>query len=405
MLLNVELCYKDTQTWADADYAIAAEQYTLAERDAASLAVNGNEEVSLVKTTNGYRVSSSVMEMTFAANGTMNSWTVNGKTIAVAGPEYDNYRWVENDKPTESLGEYNEKNGIQSKSATFTLSEDKKSVNVVINASGWFCKYKFVYTITADGALLVDAVYTVVPKDARRIGLSLTFPAGFEQVEYYAYGPFENYVDRRGGSTLGRYYTTVSDMFEPYPKPQSMGNREGLRDLLLFNPDQEYGVKVQARGNVAFSLLHYSDVDLKRAGHAWELKKGDVYAHFDCAQKGIGNGSCGNVVTLDKYLIPQGKEYSCSLLFTPVSDIESCIENVTENVVRFSVADGVLMCHGNFDASAVLSVYNMGGVKVASAAVAGDCGTVSMDVNHLPHGSYIVVLKGDSGSRVYKIVL
>ena len=405
LLLNVELCYKDAQTWADADYAIAAEQYTLAERDAASLAVNGNEEVSLVKTTNGYRVSSSVMEMTFAANGTMNSWTVNGKTIAVAGPEYDNYRWVENDKPTESLGEYNEKNGIQSKSATFTLSEDKKSVNVVINASGWFCKYKFVYTITADGALLVDAVYTVVPKDARRIGLSLTFPAGFEQVEYYAYGPFENYVDRRGGSTLGRYYTTVSDMFEPYPKPQSMGNREGLRDLLLFNPDEEYGVKVQARGNVAFSLLHYSDVDLKRAGHAWELKKGDVYAHFDCAQKGIGNGSCGNVVTLDKYLIPQGKEYSCSLLFTPVSDIESCIENVTENMVRFSVADGVLMCHGNFDAPAVLSVYNMGGVKVASAAVAGDCGTVSMDVNHIPHGSYIVVLKGDSGSRVYKIVL
>ena len=405
LMLNVEVCYKGEQTWVEAGYAIAAEQYTLAERGAAPLTLEGNEEVSLVKTTDGYKVSSSVMEMTFASNGTMNSWTVNGKTIALAGPEYDNYRWVENDKPTESLGEYNAKNGITSKSATFTLSQDKKSVNVVIKASGWFCKYVFKYTITADGALLVDAAYTVVPKDARRIGLSLTFPAEFEQVEYYAYGPFENYIDRRGGSMLGRYYTTVSDMFEPYPKPQSMGNREGLRDLLLFNPDEGYGVKVQTRGDVAFSLLHYSDETLKKANHTWELQKSNVYAHFDCAQKGIGNGSCGNVATLDKYLIPQGKEYSCSLLFTPVSDIESCIENVTDNVVRFSVADGVLMCHGNFDASAVLSVYNMGGVKVASAAVAGDCGTVSMDVNHLPHGSYIVVLKGDSGSRVYKIVL
>jgi beta-galactosidase len=194
-------------------------------------------------------------------------------------------------------------------------------------------------------------------------------------------------------------------MFEPYPMPQSMGNREGLRDLLLFNPDEGYGVKVQTRGNVAFSLLHYSDEALKRANHTWELKKGNVYAHFDCAQKGIGNGSCGNVATLDKYLIKNGAKYNCSLLFTPVSDIESGIEDVTENMVRFSVANGVLMCHGNFDASAVLSVYNMGGVKVASAAVAGDCGTVSMDVNDLPHGSYIVVLKGDSGSRVYKIVL
>ena len=405
LMLNVEICYKDAQTWVDRDYAIATEQYTLAERNAAPLALNDNEEISLVKTTDGYKVSSSVMEMTFASNGTMNSWIVNGKTIAVAGPEYDNYRWVENDKPTESLGEYNAKNGITSKSATFTLSQDKKSVNVVINASGWFCKYVFKYTITADGSLLVDAAYTVVPKDARRIGLSLAFPAEFEQVEYYAYGPFENYVDRRGGSMLGRYYTTVSDMFEPYPKPQSMGNREGLRDMLLFNPDEGYGVKVETRGNVAFSVLHYKDVDLKNAGHTWELKKGDVYAHFDCAQKGIGNGSCGNVATLGKYLIPQGGEYSCSLLFTPVTGIESGIENVTENALRFSVADGKLVCNGNIGASAILSVYNMGGVKVASAKATGACESIALDVHHLPHASYIVVVKDGNSTTVHKVVL
>ena len=405
LMLNVEICYKDAQTWVDRDYAIATEQYTLAERNVAPLALNGNEEISLVKTTNGYKVSSSVMEMTFASNGTMNSWTVNGKTIAVEGPEYDNYRWVENDKPTESLGEYNAKNGITSKSATFTLSQDKKSVNVVINASGWFCKYVFKYTITADGSLLVDAAYTVVPKDARRIGLSLTFPAEFEQVEYYAYGPFENYIDRRGGSMLGRYYTTVSDMFEPYPKPQSMGNREGLRDLLLFNPDEGYGVKVETRGDVAFSALHYKDVDLKNAGHIWELQKGNVHAHFDCAQKGIGNGSCGNVATLDKYLIPQGGEYSCSLLFTPVTGIESGIENVTENALRFSVVDGKLICNGNIGASAILSVYNMGGVKVASAEASRACESIALDVHHLPHASYIVVVKDGNSTKVHKVVL
>lgn len=330
LMLNVEMCFKEKQSWVDTGYAIATEQYTLAERDIASFALNGNEELVLENVSGGYRVKSSVMEMTFGGNGTMNSWVVNGKDLIVKGPEYDNFRWVENDKPTESLSEYNEKNGIQSKSATFTLAADKKSVNVVINASGWFCKYKFNYTITADGALLIDATYNVVPKDARRIGLSLVFPADFEQVEYYAYGPFENYVDRRGGSSLGRYYTTVSDMFEPYPKPQSMGNREGLRDLFLFNPDEGYGVKVLTRGNVAFSLLHYSDVDLKKANHTWELQKGDVYAHFDCAQKGIGNGSCGNVVTLDKYLIPQGGEYNCSLLFTPVTDIDTGISEVKD---------------------------------------------------------------------------
>ncbi|MBO5864876.1 MAG: DUF4981 domain-containing protein [Bacteroidaceae bacterium] len=405
LMLNVEICCKDAQTWVEKDYPIATEQYTLVERNSAPLTLNGNEEVVLENVSGGYRVKSSVMEMTFAANGTMNSWVVNGKDLIVKGPEYDNYRWVENDKPTESLGDYNEKNGIQSKSATFTLSEDKKSVNVVINASGWFCKYVFKYTITADGALLVDAAYTVVPKDARRIGMSLVFPAEFEQVEYYAYGPFENYVDRRGGSTLGRYYTTVSDMFEPYPKPQSMGNREGLRDLLLFNPDEGYGIKVQTRGDVAFSALHYSDVQLKNTGHIWELQKGNVYAHFDCAQKGIGNGSCGNVATLDKYLIPQGGEYSCSLLFTPVDGIESGIEDVAENVARFSLRDGKLVCEGYFDASAVLSVYNMGGVKLASAVATCDSESIVLDVDGLPHGSYIVVVKSAKGAKVHKLVL
>jgi beta-galactosidase len=263
----------------------------------------------------------------------------------------------------------------------------------------------FEYTITADGSLLVDAAYNVVPKDARRIGMLLVFPAEFEQVEYYAYGPFENYVDRRGGSTLGRYYTTVSDMFEPYPKPQSMGNREGLRDMMLFNPEKGYGVKVQTRGDVAFSVLHYSDEALKKANHTWELQKGNVYAHFDCAQKGIGNGSCGNVVTLDKYLIPQGGEYSCSLLFTPVSDIESRIADVVENRVRFNLAGGKLVCTGNFEASTTLSLYNMGGVKVAFTSVPDGCDNAVIDVEQLPHGSYIVAVKGGNGTMVYKVVL
>ena len=156
--------------------------------------------------------------------------------------------------------------------------------------------------------MLIDASYTATVSDARRIGMTMEFPAHFEQVEYYAYGPFENYVDRRGGSTLGRYYTTVSDMFEPYPMPQSMGNREGLRDLLLFSEEDGVGIKVETRGNVAFSLLHYSDEHLKTKDHTWELEKGNVYAHFDCYQKGIGNGSCGNVATLDKYLIKNGSK-------------------------------------------------------------------------------------------------
>jgi beta-galactosidase len=182
-----------------------------------------------------------------------------------------------------------------------------------------------------------------------------------------------------------------------------MGNREGLRDLLLFDSEEGYGVKVQTRGDVAFSLLHYSDVVLKNANHIWELQEGDVYAHFDCAQKGIGNGSCGNVVTLDKYLIPQAAEYNCSLLFTPVNEIESGVEDITGNVLHFKVADGVLVCEGELEYGASVSVYNMGGVLVSSAMA--DSSVVTLPVAGQPHGSYVVVVKSANRQNVYKILL
>lgn len=330
MLLNIELRHKEEQSWADAGYCIATEQYTLVERDASAFVMNPDEELTLTKTAQGYTINSSRMEMTFNADGTMLSWVVEDNKLMEVGPEYGNYRWVENDKPTETLSQYAVGPGIKSKSATFKLSEDKKQVIVEVNASTWCSDYKFVYTITADGSMLIDASYTATVSDARRIGMTMEFPANFELVEYYAYGPYENYVDRRGGSLLGRYRTTVSDMFEPYPMPQSMGNREGLRELLLLSEEGEVGIEVQTRGNVAFSLLHYSDEHLKRTDHIWELEKGNVYAHFDCYQKGIGNGSCGEVVTLDKYLIKNGAKYNCSLLFTPVINIESGIEEVED---------------------------------------------------------------------------
>ena len=365
MLLNIELRYKDEQSWADAGYCIATEQYTLAERDTAAFVMNPDEELALAETSQGYSIKSSRMEMTFKADGTMLSWVVDDNKLMEVGPEYGNYRWVENDKPTETLSQYAVGPGIKSKSATFRLSEDKKQAIVEVNASTWCSDYKFIYTITADGAMLIDASYTATVSDARRIGMTMEFPAHFEQIEYYAYGPFENYVDRRGGSLLGRYYTTVSDMFEPYPMPQSMGNREGLRDLLLFSEEEGIGVRVQTRGNVAFSLLHYSDEHLKRTDHIWELEKGNVYAHFDCYQKGIGNGSCGEVVTLDKYLINNGAEYNCSLLFTPVMNIETGIEEVIDDAKgQNAKVKGVYDLTGRKVETPTRGIYIINGKKI-----------------------------------------
>lgn len=122
----------------------------------------------------------------------------------------------------------------------------------------------------------------------------------------------ENYNDRKEGSTLGRYTTTVKDMVEQYVKPQYMGNREGLRELKLTDANGS-GVQIQTEGNVSFSALPYTDQDLIKSKHLWELdkhwKRPYTVLHLDAAHRGVGNASCGqDVETLPQYRIPQEKQ-------------------------------------------------------------------------------------------------
>ena len=43
--------------------------------------------------------------------------------------------------------------------------------------------------------------------NTRRLGIGMQFAGGFEDVEYYARGPWSNYSDRKTGSFIGRYVT------------------------------------------------------------------------------------------------------------------------------------------------------------------------------------------------------
>ena len=406
VMLNVEVCHKTAQSWVAEGYSVATSQFTLVEKAPAIPVVESAGAVTLENSAAGKVVKGDGWSVEFAANGTLRSWVVNGNDMLVEGPEYSNYRWIENDGPNESLNNYSDANGISSKSATFSLAEDSKSATVKVNASGRNCSYVFEYTIFGNGAILLNTKYTINIKNVRRVGLSMAFPAGMEQVEYYARGPWENYIDRQSASLLGRYKTTVTDMFEPYPKPQSMANREGLRDLTLVNPSTGAGLKVYAEGEVAFSLLHYTDTQLKNTSHTWELTPGDVYAHFDALQTGLGNGSCGQGTgTLEKYKIPSSGTKGYKLLFVPLGADDTGMDSVVADRLYLKVVAGALVCTGNINAGTELSLYNMGGVQVATSTAATDCSSVTVSVAGQPHGSYMLVVKSNDSNTVYKVVL
>ena len=412
--ITFEIRLREATDWAPTGYPLASEQYTLVERseefaamETGSSALTLTEEGSecVITTADGTGVR-------FGNNGDLLSWKYQGTEYLVRGPEYSNYRWVENDGPTEGYGKYGSDNGITSKSlSSATLSADGRTTTVVTTGTGRNCDYTFTYTIHSNGVVQLDAEYKANIKNMRRIGLDMQFVGDYDQVEYYARGPWENYIDRLSGSHIGRYHTTVNDMFEPYPKPQSMGNREALRDLTLYtaNGNKREGVRVETLGQVAFSVLPYDDVALKDAQHTWELvRTGATYAHFDYVQLGLGNGSCGaGTGTIPAYQLPTSGTYKHSLRFIPlVAYKEDTGIDATTQVhysVKFDVEANTIICTGDFAEGATATLYNMGSLPVATSTAADN--NIVLPTMGVPHGSYLVVIRNDEDEYVYKIVL
>ena len=176
---------------------------------------------------------------------------------------------------------------------------------VTTSRDGELCATDIVYTIYPQGSVDMDVRFTPKSADLRRAGLVCAIDTALSHVDYYAYGPWENYCDRKDGVLVGRYATTVDQMPERYVKPQSTGGREGLRELTL-SDGKGFGVRVETEGDVAFSALRFTDEDLMNGLHMWELQpRPYTVLHLDAWTRGIGNASCGqDVDTLPVYRVP-----------------------------------------------------------------------------------------------------
>ena len=419
-LITFEACLKTDKPYAEAGYPEATAQFTIADRPEALPAVKTvDDPLTLAQARGKTTISNSRMTLVFnTEGGQLESWTTADDDLSYIAPDgtpdYQNYRWIENDAQYGSDPVYAPDNGITSRTASFKKADDGNTVTVTATGAGRNCNFTFVYTIYAAGSVDLKASYTVNTGGLRRIGMGVNFPGEFDAVEYYARGPWENAIDRKTGSYLGRYTTTVGDMFEPYMRPQSMGNRTDLRDLKIYNPETGKGLLIETEGQVDFSVLNFTDEQLKAKSHSWEMEvpEGDakrVYAHFDWKQKGLGNGSCClRAEPEDAYLLPSSGTYSHTLRFTPLVNGKAVgITQPTELsaiAIRHHREVDVLTCEGKIEAGTTLSIYNMGGVALANQHVMANTDRVQLSTTGLPGGSYLVVIKSPQGVRTHKFV-
>jgi len=176
----------------------------------------------------------------------------------------------------------------------------KEKIEYTINGNGWI---KVNTLIESFGDLPVLSC----------IGHKIIIMAGYENLIWYGRGPHENYPDRKTGSPVDVYKSTVSKQYIPYIMPQETGNKEDTRWLALYNNSGK-GVQIKSKNIFSFSTLYFSDIDLYKAKHTCDLKpKKEIYITIDRKQLGLGNGSCGPGV-LDKYLVKPGNyEFSYTI--------------------------------------------------------------------------------------------
>ncbi len=150
-----------------------------------------------------------------------------------------------------------------------------------------------------------EAVIPDALTDLARVGIVLTLPAGFEQLEWFGRGPIETYPDRRLAAPVQRWRSTVADEYVPYVRPQEHGGHEDVRWVRLTD-EHGNGFELAFDEPLHVSASHFTASDLAEATHDVELvPRAETTVHIDVAHRGLGTASCGPD-TLPAYLVGPG---------------------------------------------------------------------------------------------------
>ena len=303
VLLNLVVAHAADQRFAKAGHAVAHRQYELARRAPLRALKADAKAPEMMQTAalHETKIGNSRVQLTFDnETAQLTGLAFNGRQVLAGGEgfRYDNHRWIENDR----FG--NTDPSLEPKGEIKVVEKDGLTV-VQTRRAGSLCSTEIDYTLYPQGIVDVEARFTPHTDHLRRAGLVCHLDSALSQVDYFACGPWENTVDRKDGTLLGRYSTTVAQLPEPYVKPQSAGSREGLRELTLKARDG-FALNIQTEGEVSFSAQQHTDADLMNAAHQWELTpRPYTVLHLDAWLRGVGNASCGqDVDTLPQYRVP-----------------------------------------------------------------------------------------------------
>jgi beta-galactosidase len=267
-------------------------------------------------------------------SGALSSITVRGKELLAGGPKLDAWRAPLSHAPFawgRAEGEDWRRVGLDRLATTVTgvtVTPVPSGVRVAVTsrvaapdvANAWFDQ---TMTYTVDGSGTVQLGHTVTPQGAvraltylPRIGVSLAVPSSYSRFAWYG-RKVESYNDRREGSPIGVYKSTVADQYTPYYRPQDHGNHTDARWALLTD-GRTGGLLVAGARDV--SVTRFDDLD--RAAYPFQLQPNDGWHTLHASYAVTGVGDTPNPVR-EHYQVQQNVTYEYTLTLRPLTAEEA----------------------------------------------------------------------------------
>ncbi len=307
---------KKATWWADAGYEVAGEQMKLKDAVKPAYQIPQKGNLNVLDNANEIIVNGSNFTAVFSkTNGTLNSYTLNGKQLICEPMELNVFRaGTDNDKAQTPSWDNMGIRNLKVKTGSWEVKKAKGNSTVDLSITNEYTAIapnaftvQIAFKVLNDGTILVNSIIDPAVKDAiiPKIGYRLEMPKGFENLIWFGRGPWDSYEDRKEACFEGVYNSTVTSQWENYVFPQENGNKEEVRWMGLTNNDGT-GLLFVAPEKMAASATHFRAQDIyidrnNRVKHPYQMTfRDNTVVCLDAHMRALGNASCGSDV-MDKY--------------------------------------------------------------------------------------------------------